>query len=90
MKNADIIRQVKQVARERFAWPGGYPLMVVMADGECLCSDCARSEFGLIGRATRDADRSGWLAIGADVNWEDDSLNCAHCGEQIQSAYGND
>lgn len=88
MRNGEIIREVKLAARNKFAWPGGYPLMVVMSDGECLCCDCARKDFGLVARATRDQDRSGWAAAGVQIHWEGEPEICCNCGEQIESAYG--
>jgi hypothetical protein len=88
MKNATIIRQVKNAARDAYAWPGGYPLFVLMTDGEAICPKCAKNNFGLIGRATRDGTRGGWAAAGVDIHWEGLPLTCAHCGEDIESAYG--
>ena len=88
MRNQDIIRQVKLAARNRFAWPGGYPLVVVMTDGECLCVDCAKSEFARIGRATRDDDRGGWAAAGVQIHWEGEPEICCNCNAEIESAYG--
>jgi len=88
MKNANIIRQVKDAARQPYAWPGGYPKFVCMSDGEAVCPKCAKEHFALIGRATRDNARDGWSAIGVDINWEDNALTCAHCSETIPSAYG--
>lgn len=61
-----------------YAWPGGYPLYYIDNDGWILCPQCAR----------KNDEYSAELA-GADVNWEDDSLYCDHCGESIQSAYGD-
>ena len=88
---AKALESVKSVIRHPYAWPGGYPRMVIMSDGEALCHKCARAEFKLIARATVDGNRrSGWEAIGDDINWEDSDLHCAHCSEQIESAYGQD
>lgn len=89
MKNLKIIHDVKYAARNKYAWPGGYPLLVIMSDGACLCCDCARSEFALIARAARDGDRDGWASIGTDIHWEGPPEICAHCGAEIESAYGN-
>lgn len=83
-----VLYQVKRAARDRYAWPGGYPLVVVMSDGAVLCPNCARSEFRLIARATRDNDCSGWAAIGAEVFWEGSDEFCAHCSAAIASAHG--
>lgn len=87
---ADILQDVKRAIRHPHAWPGGYPLYVVLADGEALSIDAARSEFGQIAKATIARDQSGWRALCTDVNWEDPSLYCSHTGERIESAYAED
>lgn len=42
----------KRVARERFAWPGGYELFSVMDDGGIVCNTCTRKEFRCIASST--------------------------------------
>ena len=86
----DMLDQARHAARNSYAWPGGYPLAVVMADGECLCPECTRKEWRQIVRETLSTNwpDKQWQAVGAEVNWENDSLYCAHCNTQIQSAYG--
>ena len=71
-----------------YAWPGGYPLFYLVADGGTLCPKCAREadEEGL----TQDKDDPQWYIVDCDVNWEDEDMWCDHCGEHITSAYGND
>lgn len=83
-----IIVAVKQAAKHPYAWPGGYPIYIVMSDGEALCCACAKKELGRIAHATATKDRSGWQAEGTEINWEDPHLYCCHCNEQIESAYG--
>jgi hypothetical protein len=69
---------------QAYAWPGGYPLYYVTADGGTLCADCAcQSNVDY-----KDASDKQWHIVGADVNWEDDSLHCSDCDKQIESAYG--
>ena len=78
-------------ALDAYAWPGGYPVYAVMDDGESLCPSCARENVRLILSATHDRDiHSGWYFVGAQVNWEDDSLYCAHCGKPLEPAYPPD
>ena len=72
-----------------FAWPGGYPLFYLFAaDSMICCPACANAHITDI-----DADRAHthgqWTLAGHDVNWEDTSLICDHCGKAIESAYGN-
>jgi hypothetical protein len=70
-----------------FAWPGGYPVYFVCADGEPLSFADAKAHAALICSAIRDQNRSGWRVIGADINWDDNCLFSAHSGEKIQAAY---
>ena len=78
-------------ALDAYAWPGGYPVYAVMDDGESLCPSCVRENVRLILSATHDRDiHSGWYFVGAQVNWEDDSLYCAHCGKPLEPAYPPD
>lgn len=88
---AQILAGVKHALRAKYAWPGGYPLYIVTADGAALSIDAARAEWAQIVRATLQCDRySGWCAEGADINWEDGALYCAHSGKRIESAYAED
>jgi hypothetical protein len=83
--------QARQVARDKYAWPGGYPLYLVMADGEVLCPDCAKSNWRAIVENTlmpvREYPELQWRALGADINYEDSNLHCSHCYARIESAY---
>lgn len=74
-----------------YAWPGGYPRYFVCGDGEALSFAAAKENAQLIIDAIRDEDkRSDWYVVGCDINWEDTELHCAHSGEKIESAYGED
>lgn len=83
------VEQFKNFVRRPYAWPGGYPMFAVCDDGGCLCKDCAKSEAALIIRATVSQDSSGWQVAAVGVNWEDTELTCDHCGNAIESAYGD-
>lgn len=72
-----------------YAWPGGYPLILVCDDGAALCFDCGRSETRQVIRAIRDKRRDGWRVIGVAIHWEGPDEECAHCGRAIPSAYGD-
>lgn len=69
----------------RWAWPGGYPLFYVCADGELLCSHCACAHIKLTSDPQAEAD---WRIVAADINYEDEDLYCSHCSAHIESAYG--
>jgi hypothetical protein len=86
---AALLRSVRAFIREPYAWPGGYPLILVLADGETLCAKCARAEYRQISNATRHALRSDWRAFDVRVHWEGEPETCAHCMvAKTESAYG--
>jgi len=82
--------RVKEAIRTKYAWPGGYPLYLITADGAALCVDCGKTEFKQIAWDWTRKQSTGWCAIAVEVNWEDTSLYCDHCSQQIESAYGDD
>ena len=42
---------IKDAIRNKYAWPGGYPLYLLTADGCALCVECGRKEFKQIAYA---------------------------------------
>ncbi len=73
-----------------YAWPGGYPCFFLMADGEALSFKAAKDNRRAILEAIRDYGPDDWRPVAFDVNWEDTTLRCAHTGESIESAYGEE
>jgi hypothetical protein len=85
-----------------YAWPGGYPFYFIAQDGEAISFAAAKENAGLIRDAiiscNRFVDSGGkvdclhddWNIVAMEINWEDESLFCAHTGLKIESAYGND
>lgn len=68
-----------------FAWPGGYPMALLMSDGEVIDARSARENYKLIRRASsRD-----WSPSEVFIHWEGEPLRCAHSDRPIESAYGN-
>jgi hypothetical protein len=67
-----------------YAWPGGYPTVLLMADGEVIDARSARENYRLIRR------KSGkdWTAVDVFIHWEGEPLLCAHSNRLIESAYG--
>ena len=66
------------------AWPGCYPLVLAMEDGEVIDAQSARENYRLIRRETgRD-----WTPVNVFIHWEGEPLYCAHSGREIPSAYG--
>lgn len=81
---------------DSFAWPGGYPLFYLTRDGGTLCPQCANRENGSIAHtgcanisqcAEHDAQ---WCIVASDVHWEGEAIECDHCGNVVESAYGHE
>ena len=87
-RNAALV-QVREAIRNPYAWPGGYPVYVVLCDGARLCPQCARNNYRLISYETRHADSDGyWRALGAEAFMEGEDDYCADCNAPLPSAYG--
>lgn len=87
MKNLKLVA-VRDFIRQPYAWPGGYPKILLLSDGETLCAACARKEYKQISRSTRHGERDGWQAAGVDIHYEGEAECCAHCNAATESAYG--
>jgi|LakMenEpi03Aug12_release.lakeMendotaPanAssembly.Ray.scaffolds.fasta_scaffold788291_4 hypothetical protein len=92
MKTLENLQTIKEAIRSKYAWPGGYPLFLICADGEALSIDAARDNWREICAAHM---RNGffdkqWQIAGVSINYEDSQLYCAHTGNRIESAYGED
>lgn len=73
-----------------YAWPGGYPLYFVMADGESLSFESARENMREIMTAIQTGGpRDDWRPVGIEVNYEDSDMVCAHSGKPIPAAYSD-
>lgn len=84
------IADVKAALRiGEYAWPGGYQMYFICADGEALSYKAARENFYevLCGFKYKDPD---WRIVASDINYEDKHLYCSHTGEKIPAAYVSD
>ena len=85
---------LKQFIRQPYAWPGGYPCALLLADGEVIDSQSARANYRLIRRAMRDQrpwwSDSQWVPVEVFIHWEGPPLVCAESGRLIESAYGGE
>lgn len=82
--NRQSANNAKDLVRNPYAFPGGYPRFAVCDDGAAMCHKCCHSEFRNIATAY---ESDGWNVVALDINWEDSDLYCDHCGEQIEPAY---
>lgn len=88
------IRNVHQlamvVANGAYAWPGGYPIYFLAADGEPVCFQCVKQNKAETYAAFEEGGDREWLMVVADINWEDPDKFCAHCENRIESAYAEE
>jgi hypothetical protein len=77
------------------AWPGGYPIAYLAADGGTICPDCANGRNGSLAYEARlDPERAqsldhDWMLVDQYIHWEGPPEYCVHCGACIESAYGD-
>ena len=76
--------EIKEVQRNnggelpKYAWPGGYPIFYIDRENNVLCVDCAKKN-----------DEYSSELVAHDINYEDGELCCMHCGNKIESAFGD-
>lgn len=76
-----------------YAWPGGYPVTYLCADGGTLCPACANGENGSLASESLDPDcpdDNQWRLVGQDIHYEGEPIVCDHCGASVESAYGEE
>lgn len=80
----------KAVRNGAYAWPGGYPLYFICDDGGGLCPSCVKKERRNILESIAHKQHDGWRVVAIEINYEDTHMHCEHCGEDIESAYGEE
>ena len=78
------ISWLKNSVRQPYAWPGGYPISAIMADGAALCMDCVRANWELIAKSTLHSWMDGWCVADVDVLWEGGN-RCANCNQCVDA-----
>ena len=71
-----------------YAWPGGYPLIYITAEGDVACPDCVNSEDQFVIASEKDHWRV-WPIEGVQIHYEGAPEICCHCNTEIESAYGD-
>ena len=80
------LAEVKNTIRNPYAFPGGYALLFLLADGEVITPETARQNYAEIVADFR--DNSGqWKIVAVFVNWEDGDLYDAHTNDKIPAEY---
>ena len=74
---------VRYVARNVFAWPGGYEL-VLYTDGAAICSSCVKERFELeLLDAIDGTYREYAIGTGADI--DPGACYCENCNKDLSS-----
>lgn len=72
----------RDMADERFAWPGGYEMFFVTDDGGVLCSPCVVENWNEVIVEADPGD--GWFIAAVDHDGNlDEPVNCDHCYREI-------
>lgn len=82
------LKQLAAAYKEPFAWPGGYPVYIVLSDGCMLCSKCFKSEYSQLVWDIVNECNTGWRPAGRNVLYEGPEY-CGHCSDKLESAYGD-
>ena len=90
MKNDKIVT-LQDFIREPYVFPGGYAKVLVMADGEPMCHQCAKDNYRQISDSTRHnyGPSDGWAVWGSEIYWEGPDVQCCNCNAPIKSEYGD-
>jgi hypothetical protein len=78
---------LKRAIREKYAWPGGYPLSAITFDGSALCMDCCRKNWWSVCHETLIPGWERWCGWGVqsiDVLWEGGNY-CGHCNANLDA-----
>lgn len=82
--------RLRELARNKYAWPGGYGLLALMGDNQIVCADCIKENYRLVLDATITGHDREWFFSESFVHWEGDSLQCAHCGRELPPEYSDE
>lgn len=73
-----------------WAWPGGYPIVLITNDGEYVSPGALSKDKNAIYSALWDIrNRISGRIVGADVYFEGPRVQCAYTNADIESAYGD-
>jgi hypothetical protein len=82
--------KIKTAIRDKYAWPGGYPLYFITGQGEALSIQGAREIWREIITAHNKRRHCDASIEAIEINWEDPGLYCCVTNDRIQSAYAED
>ena len=80
------LREGKEDRFPSYSWPGMYPYYYVTNESQVLCPACANS----LDKELPDEFSDYLEIISQSANFEDESLYCEFCNQQIVCAYPSD
>ena len=84
------LARIKQALRDKYAWPGGYPLFFVTGQGEALSLQGAREIWREIIQAHKEHRHCDASIEAIEINWDDPWLYCCVTNQRIESAYAEE
>lgn len=74
------ISWLKNAVRQKYAWPGGYPLSAITFDGAALCMGCVKANWKTVCHETviKGWEMCGWGVRAVEVLWEGGN-HCDNC-----------
>lgn len=79
-------KRLKDAIRQKYAWPGGYAIVLITHDGAILCCECARDNYKQINHSVRHNLKDGWNIIGIDNASNMGNTHteyCDHCNKTV-------
>lgn len=92
MEIEDSEKDLDRYKANPYAWPGGYDILALMADGETICHDCACNESEVFQddeASCADGHDPAWRFVAGYVYWEGPTIYCANCNKPLESEYGD-
>jgi hypothetical protein len=80
------LSNLKEAVRNKYVWPGGYPLSAITFDGSALCMDCVRKNWRNVCQETliKGWEECGWGVRAVEILWEGGNY-CEHCNECLDA-----
>ena len=74
----------RYIARNPYAWPGGYDIIGICDDGGILCAHCIKENYREVMHDTRYGWNTGWRIVGFQTaDWLEDSTLCGNCYREL-------
>jgi hypothetical protein len=90
VKRNPSLQEIKQAIRDKYAWPGGYPLFFITGQGDALSILGAKEIWRDIIQSYNHHRHCDSSIESIEINYEDPSLYCCVTNQRIESAYAED